>query len=264
MSPTDQWTSGADYEQWMGRWSRLLAQEFLKWLNIPAGLRWIDVCCGSGIVTEAIVEHGAPASVAGVDASSDQIAFACQHRAHPNVTFETADAMALPFPDASFDVVACGLGLNFIPDPTRALEEFSRVTHPGGTTAVYVWDYAHGARFLREFWDAAVVIDGEASAFDQARRFPMCRPDGLRGLFEQAKLEDLTLRSLDVVTRFASFDDYWEPFLTGQGSAPNYLATRDTKIQTAIRERLKAVLPTNAQGGIDLPARAWAIRARRP
>jgi SAM-dependent methyltransferase len=259
----DRWTSGAHYDQWIGRWSRLLAQEFLKWLDVPAGLRWIDVCCGSGVLSEAIVERSAPTSIVGVDASTQQIAFARQHRAHSSVLFETADAMALPFPDASFDVAVCGLGLNFIPSPDRALEDFCRVTRPGGTIAVYVWDYAHGARFLREFWDAAIAIDGEAVAFDQARRFPMCTQAGLRGLFQEAKLEDLSPHALDVVTRFATFDDYWEPFLTGQGSAPTYLATREQKIQTAIRERLRAVLPTNAKGTIELPARAWALRATR-
>ena len=88
----ERWTSGAHYDQWMGRWSRLLAQVFLKWLDVPAGLRWIDVCCGSGMITEAIVERNAPASVVGVDASTEQIGFARQHRAHPKVSFETADA----------------------------------------------------------------------------------------------------------------------------------------------------------------------------
>jgi SAM-dependent methyltransferase len=260
----DRWTSGADYDQWMGRWSRLLAQEFLKWLNLPAGLRWIDVCCGSGVLTEAIVEHNSPIGIVGVDVSSDQINFARQHRARPNVTFETGDAMSLPFPDSTFDVAVCGLGLNYIPSPACGLEEFQRVTKPGGAIAVYVWDYLHGARFLREFWDAAIAIDDEAASFDQARRFPMCTPEGLRGLFEQTKLEDSTLHVIDVVTSFANFDDYWEPLLTGQGSAPNYLATRGQSIQTAIRQRVQAALPVNAHGRIDLPARAWAIRARRP
>lgn len=118
MIPADRWTSGADYDQWMGRWSRLLAHEFLKWLRLPAGLQWIDVCCGSGIVTEAIVEGCAPEKIAAVDASSAQIEFARPHRAHPNVTFEVADAMALPFEDASFDAAVCGLGLNYFPDPS--------------------------------------------------------------------------------------------------------------------------------------------------
>ena len=240
-----------------------MAQEFLKWLELPAAQRWLDVCCGSGVITEAIAERNAPAAVVGVDASPEQVSFARQHCAYPNVVFETADAMALPFPDSNFDVVVCGLGLNFLPSPSRALEEFSRVTKSGGTIAVYVWDYAHGATFLREFWDAAIAIDRQAATFDQAYRFPMCTQEGLRSLFEKAKLEGLTSHALDVITRFTSFDDYWEPLLTGQGSAPNYLAARDQQIKTAIRERLRAVLPANPQGAIDLPARAWAIRARR-
>jgi hypothetical protein len=129
--------------------------------------------------------------------------------------------------------------------------------------AAYLWDYAQGARFLREFWDAAIAIDAEAAASDQARRFPICTPEGLRSVFEQAKLEDLAVSTLEIVTRFASFEDYWEPLLTGQGSAPNYLATRDKKTQAAIREHLRAVLVLHARGAIELPACAWAIRARR-
>ena len=260
----DRWTSGAAYDQWMGRWSRLLAHEFLKWLSLPTGLRWIDVCCGSGVLTETIVECSQPAAVAGVDISPEQISFARQHRAGNNVAFEIANAMSLPFADASFDVAVCGFGLNYLPNPRHALEEFQRVIRPGSVVAIYVWDYEQGARFLREFWDAAIAVDSEATAFDQARRFPMCTPDGLRALFAEAKLEDATTQALDIVTRFTDFEDYWEPILSGQGSAPNYLATRDPQIQTKIRDRLRATLPINSEGVIELPARAWAIRARRP
>jgi SAM-dependent methyltransferase len=259
----DKWTSGGHYDQWMGRWSRLLAQEFLKWLDFPAGMKWIDVCCGSGVVTEATVELSAPASVAGVDASAEQIRFACEHRAYPNVSFEIGDATTLRCPDSGFDVAVCGLGLNYIPNPALALEGFRRITRLGGTVAVYVWDYAQGARFLREFWDVAIAVDSEAASFDQAQRFPMCTQEGLRSLFEQAKLEDADVHGLGILTRFANFDDYWEPLLTGQGSAPNYLATRGEQIRTAIRERLRVTLLTNAEGAIELPARAWAIRGKK-
>jgi SAM-dependent methyltransferase len=257
----DRWTSGANYDQWMGRWSRLLAREFLTWLDLPGGLRWIDVCCGSGAVTEAIVECCEPECIVGIDTSSEQIEFARQHRTQPNVTFQTGNAMALPFANASFDVAVCGLGLNYIPSPVRGLEELRRVIRSRGTVAVYVWDYAEGARFLREFWDAAIAADSEAAMFDQARRFPICTPEGLRALFEQAGLQELIVHPLRVVTCFKSFDDYWQPLLTGQGSAPNYLATCDQHSQVLIRERLRAVLPANAQGEIELPARAWAISA---
>jgi len=259
----EKWTSGAAYDQWMGRWSQLLARDFLSWLNMTPNLRWLDVCCGSGILTEAVVEHCSPARVAGLDASPKQIQFAREHRASANVAFEIGDAMALPFAEASFDVAVCGLGLNFIPTPERALQEMRRVAVPGGVLAVYVWDYAEGARFLREFWDAAAAVDREALTFDQAQRFPLCHPDALRNLFEGAGLEQVKVCALDITTRFANFDDYWQPLLTGQGTAPNYFASRDERTQSAIRERLRGSLITNSKGEIELPARAWAIRGCR-
>jgi SAM-dependent methyltransferase len=259
----DKWTSGAAYDQWMGRWSRLVADEFLKWLALEPGLRYLDVCCGSGVLTQAIVERGSPADIAGIDASADQIAFARAHRTAPGVTFYTGDALNLPFPPLSFDVAVCGLGLNFVPDPERALDEMRRALAPDGKIAVYVWDYADGARFLREFWDAAVLIDPGASAHDQARRFPLCQPDALQKLFERAKLRKIEIAALHISTAFPSFDDFWLPLLSGQGSAPNYLASRGETTRDAIREQLRQSLPIDAQGAIVLPARAWAIRGQR-
>jgi SAM-dependent methyltransferase len=256
----DRWTSGAGYDLWMGRWSRILADQFLKWLQVPARASWLDVCCGGGIVTQVIVEACSPAGVVGVDASPAQIAFAREKRIYPNVTFNVGDAMALPFQDASFDVAVCGLGLNFVPEQVGALREMRRVTRPGGTVAVYVWDYIQGARFVREFWDAALAVDREAIEFDQGRRFPWCTPQGLQQLFESAGLRQASVRALDIVMQFASFDDYWEPFLSGQGSAPAYLASRDEATRNAIRARLRVALPGKAKGAIELPARAWAAR----
>lgn len=247
----------------MGRWSRLLADEFLNWLSLPSNLRWLDVCCGSGVLTEAVVQRFAPARVVGIDASPQQIEFASAHRAHSSVAFETADAMRLPFAEASFDVVVCGLGLNFIPEPARALDEMRRVTVAEGVIAAYVWDYAEGARFLRQFWDAAAAVDPEARVYDQAQRFPMCNPDALRELFQRSGLRQVEVRGLDVTTQFESFDEYWQPLLTGQGSAPSYLATRDEVTTSAIREQLRASLPRAGDGAIELPARAWAVCGRR-
>lgn len=259
--PLEQWTSGPAYEQWMGRWSRLLAEQFLQWLAIPPDARWLDVCCGSGVLTEAIAERCSPRSVAGVDASSAQIAFANQHRRRPGISFDLADALSIPFPDASFDVALCALGLNYIPDPIRALQEMQRVTTANGLIAVYVWDYSEGATFLRHFWDAAASVDREAPHFDQARRFPMCTLEGLRKLFESAHCQRIELKALEIVTRFENFEDYWTPLLSGQGTAPNYLATRSEKVRAEIRDRLKSSFQAGESESIELPARAWAARA---
>ena len=260
----DKWTSGAAYDLWMGRWSRLLADEFLQWLNLPAGRQWLDVCCGSGVMSQAIGERWSPAGVVGIDMAPAQVAFAREHRASPRIVFTAGDAMALPFRDANFDVATCGLGLNYVPDSSRVLQEMQRVVRPQGTVAAYVWDYAEKARFLREFWDAALAVDPEAPAFDQARRFPLCTRDGLERLFAGAGLEHVRLQAIEITTRFANFEDYWEPLCSKQGSAPNYLASRDAATRNAIHERLKARLAAGAQGPIVLPARAWAVSGRRP
>jgi ubiquinone/menaquinone biosynthesis C-methylase UbiE len=259
----DKWTSGAAYDQWMGRWSRLVAEAFVVWLDLPQKSCWLDVCCGSGVLTEAVANRRAPAQIVGMDASPQQISYAREHRSQPNITFETGDAMHLRFNDARFDAIVCGLGLNYLPDPTDALREMRRVAAPQGTVAIYVWDYAHGARFLREFWNAAAVCDSEAPQHDQANRFTQCNPEALQKLFEQAGLEEIKVQALDINTRFTSFDDYWQPLLLGQGSAPNYLASRNEVTRNAIRERLRASLLSNAEGAIELPARAWAVRGHR-
>jgi SAM-dependent methyltransferase len=257
----DKWTSGADYDQWMGRWSRLLAGEFVKWLRLPANLRWLDLCCGTGVLTEAIVEHSAPSQVTGIDASAQQIAFASTHRSGTNVVFQTSDAMSLPFGQSAFDVVVCGLGLNYLPEPLRALAEMRRVVAPSGVIAIYVWDYSEGARFLREFWEAAAAIDPNALRYDQARRFPQCTPPALQKIFHDAHLDRVLVAPLDITTRFENFDDYWQPLLTGQGSAPSYLETLDPNTRSDIRARLRQSL-FSADGPIELPARAWAVRGQ--
>ena len=259
----DKWTSGAAYDQWMGRWSRLVADSFVRWLDLSSNLRWLDVCCGSGILSEIIANRCAPALVAGVDASPQQIDFANVHRSRPTVSFETGDAMHLRFNDSSFDAIVCGLGLNYLPSAADALREMRRVAVPQSTVAIYVWDYARGVRFLREFWDAAAACDSEAPQHDQANRFTQCNPEALQKLFEQAGLQEIELQALDITTRFTGFDDYWQPLLSGQGSAPNYLASRGEDTRNAIRERLRTSLHTNADGVIELPARAWAVRGQR-
>jgi SAM-dependent methyltransferase len=248
----------------MGRWSELLAAEFLSWLNLPPGLRWLDVCCGTGVLSAAIAERCSPAAVRGVDLSPAQLAHARERRANPSITFNVADALALPFEGERFNAVVSGLGLNFIPDPARAVSEMRRVTIRGGVIACYVWDYSGGARFLREFWDAALAVDPAAAEFDQGARFVLCAPDKLQAAFEASQIKDSVVHALEVTTRFASFDDYWAPFSSGQGSAPVYLASRDERIRTAIRNRLESSLPREPGGAISLPARAWAIRALRP
>ena len=259
----DRWEAGHAYEAYIGRWSRLIAAEFVSGLAVPPGARWLDVGCGTGALSAAILELAAPREVVGIDPSAGFVAHAARHVASDRARFETGDAQSLAAPDGGFDAAVSGLVLNFVPAPERALSEMVRVTRPGGQVAFYVWDYADGMQYLRRFWDAAVALDPAASDLDEGRRFRICQPGPLERLASQAGLRDVACRPIDVATRFAGFDDYWTPFLGGQGPAPGYVASLDDVRRTVLRDRIRERLPVAADGSIELIARAWAVRGTR-
>ena len=264
MSPSDVWASGAAYEPYLGRWSRLVAGQFLPSLGARRAGRWLDVGCGTGVLTRAVLELARARAVVGIDPSEGFLAYARSETAAAGAHFAAADARALPFGEEVFDAVVSGLVLNFVPDPARGLAEMARVARQGGVVAAYVWDYAGEMQMMRRFWDAAVALHPAAGDLDEGRRFPICRPEALRALAEAADLERIESRAIDVPTVFRDFDDYWTPFLGGQAPAPGYVASLDEERRVALRERIRATLPTEPDGSIRLIARAWAVRGERP
>jgi ubiquinone/menaquinone biosynthesis C-methylase UbiE len=135
----DRWATGDLYEPYVGRWSRLVARDFLAWLDTPAGLDWLDIGCGTGALSEAIVEGCAPERLVGVDPSAGFLDFACQRLRNTGAELQKADAQDLPFARAEFDRVVSGLVLNFVPDQPRAAAEMARVARSGGEVALYIW-----------------------------------------------------------------------------------------------------------------------------
>jgi SAM-dependent methyltransferase len=260
----DTWAAGDPYECYVGRWSRLVARDFLAWLGQPAGLEWLDVGCGTGALSASIVAAADPKAVIGVDPSDGFLALARALLGDRRVRFKRGDAQALPLPNAAVDVAVSGLVLNFVPAPARAVGEMRRAVRPGGAVALYVWDYAGQMQIMRHFWDAAAALDPAARALDEAVRFPICRPEPLADLLAAAGLEAVTTTAIDVPTVFADFDDYWTPFLGGQGPAPGYCVSLPETQRTALRERLRTVLPVDASGRIALTARAFAVRGEVP
>src|SRR5262245_41892473 len=142
------WASGSPYDLYVGRWSRPVAHELLTWLTVPSGSRWLDVGCGTGALSETILQVAAPAEGVGADASEGCIAYAREQIKDARAAFEVADAQALPFASGRFDAAVSGLMLNFVPGPERAVAEMARVARPGGTVAAYVWDYADGMQLM--------------------------------------------------------------------------------------------------------------------
>ena len=256
---SDNWERGDPYEQYVGRWSRRVAADFLGWLRIPAGRRWLDVGCGTGALCAAIVEQCAPASVIGVEPSEGFLTTA-RNRLAGRAVFHRGTATEIPLEAASVDVVVSGLALNFVADPRAALAEMARVTGNGGTIAAYVWDYADKMELMRIFWDTVVELTPEAVKMDEGKRFPLCRPGALLDLFASAGLYNCEVSSIDIATPFANFDEFWQPFLGGQGPAPAYVLSLDEAARTRLRDRLQERLPADSNGTISLTARAWAVR----
>jgi SAM-dependent methyltransferase len=190
---------------------------------------------------------------------------ACQsHITDPRATFDVADAQSLPLESVRFGVAVAGLVLNFVPKPSLAVREMARAVRAGGVVAAYVWDYAGKMQLMRYFWDAAVELDRSAFELDEGRRFPLCQPDALAGLFAQAGLHEVRVRPIDIPTRFRDFNDYWTPFLGGQAPAPGYAMSLSEEARAALRERIRAKLPVASDGSINLMARAWAVRGQTP
>jgi SAM-dependent methyltransferase len=258
----DVWASGAAYEPYVGRWSRLVSTEFVGWLDVPAEGRWLDVGCGTGAVTDSVLRVCSPAIVVGLDPSEGYAQYARGHVTDSRVGFAVGTATALPIRDGEVDAAVSGLVLNFVPDPEQAVSEMVRVTRPGGTVGSYVWDYAGDMQLMRYFWDSAAALDPRAKKLHEGVRFPLCRPDPLSAVLAGVGLADVQLRPIDVATRFRDFDDYWTPFLGGQAPAPGYAMSLSDDRRAELREHIRVRLPYSRDGSIPLVARAWAVQGR--
>jgi SAM-dependent methyltransferase len=257
----DTWQGLSSYEAYIGRWSRQVARQFVKQLRVAPASVWLDIGCGSGALSAAIVEECDPARVFALDRSFE---FVRQSLTRPAqgmiIRFLTGDAAYLPVRNQRVDAAVSGLVLNFVPEPVRAVSEMARSVRPGGSVATYVWDYAEGMQGIRLFWDAATALNAKVAELDEANRFPICAPAALQKVFRDAGLSDAQVSSITVPMHFRDFDDFWTPFLGGQGPAPTYVASLGDEERGALRERLRLLVPPSADGSIHLSAKAWVAR----
>lgn len=256
----DQWAAGSHYEDFMGRWSRLLAPQFISWLQIRRGVHWLDVGCGTGSLAQAICGLADPASVVGCDPAIPFVEFAREHGRDGRMSFVAAGVGSLPRRPGGYGSVVSLLALNFFPDSEAAIHEMRSLAAPQATVSACVWDYSDGMQFLRHFWDAAAAVDSAARELDEGNRFPLCRRDALTELFRSGGLGDVRCEPIEIPTVFANFDDYWRPILGGTGPAPSYVASLDADRRAILAQKLERTLQRGIDGAITLTARAWAVR----
>lgn len=251
----------AAYDRLMGPWSRMIGERFIDWLKPAKGLRWLDVGCGAGAFTQIIQRTAAPTAVVGVDPAAAQIAHARVQA--PNAEFHVADAMALPFADGEFDIVTSALVINFIPDRAKALKEMYRVLRPGGLVTAYVWHRAPTAN------DApfAPIERGLESIGAEVLRPPMrpeSTPDGAAAALRAAGFSDIAVTVLDAVRSFRDFDDYWDTHCLPIAPPGQAIARLNDQGRANLRDRMRAILPANADGTVSYSSRALAFKARKP
>jgi SAM-dependent methyltransferase len=252
------------YEQYMGRWSRLLAPAFVSFAAPQDGDRVLDVGTGIGALATAVHAATKTGEIVGVDPSAGFVAYAQHAAPSPRVRFETGDGQVLPYADGLFDHTLSMLVINFIPDHGKALREMRRVTRAGGRVSACVWDYGDGMESLRIFWDEAVALE-PAAAPKHERNMKLTRQGELGALWRSAGLIEVREQALTIEQAFSSFDDYWGPFLRGTGPGGAYVVSLDDerrrRLETRMRQRL---LGDKADGAFALKARAWCVRGEVP
>lgn len=259
----DDWASGDSYDAYIGRWSRRIAPLFLDFVDAGSGLRWLDVGCGTGALSQAVIECCNPADLIGVEPADSFRERASALISSPRARFEAGDATALPLDDGGRDVTVSGLVLNFVAEKEKALAEMKRVTAEGGTVAFYVWDYVGGGlELLRAFWEAAIALNPAAGEFAEGKRFPWCEPVAMAALAREAGFSEVQVEALETPSVFRDFDDYWRPFTLGTGPAPGYYKKLNETDREALRARLDSSLPRAADGSIPMAARALAVRGK--
>ncbi len=255
----DLWQSGNPYEFFMGRWSKPIAELFVDWLSPKPWLRWLDVGCGTGALSEAIINKHNPKIVYAID-QSEEFVLSAQKRLGDKAECKVGNALSLPFGDASVDIVVSGLVLNFITTPEKALDEMKRITIKGGTVAAYIWDYAGNMEFLSYFWDTAIELDPDASILHEGRRFPDSNGKALATIFESVGFSNIKTIPLEIEITFSNFENYWQPFLGGQGPAPTYISKLKPPKRKLLQAALLQKLPIQNNGSIILSARSWAVK----
>jgi SAM-dependent methyltransferase len=235
-----------------------MAARFVAWLDLPPALDWVDIGCGTGALTSTILATAAPRSLVGIDQSEGFLKHARAENPDPRARFVVGDAGSLPCPNQSVDAAVSALAYNFFPDRPAALAEMRRVSRPGATVALYVWDYpGGGVGFISAFWRAATALDPAAAGLAEGVRFPFCTAETLAKELADGGLNDVEVQGIEHLAAFAGFDDFWVPFTLGAGPAPGYYQSLHEERREALESKLRSNL---GSGPIEFLLRAWAMR----
>jgi SAM-dependent methyltransferase len=250
------------YDRLMGRWSRRLAPLLIGFGALADGERIVDVGCGTGSLTFAFPTLANVAAVTGIDATEPFVVAARARSTDPRITFDVGDARALPYADALFDRAYSSLVLHLVPDAEKVVAEMRRVVRPGGTVVAAVWDNYGGQTFTRILWDIAGVLE---PALVRPYFRSLNGPGELAEAWLAAGLKDVEETNLMIRMEFASFDDYWAPFGTGESPHGKYVVGLPEPARETLKHHVRrAYLGNRPDGPRSMVSVAWACRGTVP
>jgi ubiquinone/menaquinone biosynthesis C-methylase UbiE len=240
-----------NYEKLMGRWSRRLAPLFIAHAGIAEGEKILEIGCGTGSLTFALVEAAELAGLTAIDHSEIYLAAAQAKNRDPRIQLEHGDGCALRFANGSFDRALSMLVLpSVLPQPELMVAEMRRVTRPGGVVAGAFWDSPGGSSSQRMLWDTAAALDDAAAeARDRTMSRPVYAPGALPRMWAEAGLVEIDQQSLMIRMDFKDFADYWGPFASGEGALGAYVSTLDATRLDRLEQRLRSAYLTGRPDG---------------
>jgi SAM-dependent methyltransferase len=250
---------GEAYERLMGRWSRLAGEIFLDWLDIPANVRWLDVGCGNGAFTAALIARCAPAEVIGIDPSEGQLSFARTRPGAKSAQFRIGDAQALPFGDDRFDVAVMALVITFLSDPGKAVSEMARVVRPGGWVGTYMWDVPGGGTPVHPIY---VAMESLGMPSPRPPGAEVSRRDAMQALWKDAGLELIETQVIQIPVMYSDFDDFWDANTVPVGPQGKAIQEMSPTVRAQLRARLREQLPVGPDGRIAYESFANAVKGR--
>ena len=258
---TFRFNDGDAYDRYMGVWSRAACPAFLGWLAAPGKAKWLDVGCGTGALTAAILDSRQPESLLAIDPAAAQVETARKRFTAPHLRFEVADACALPCRDASCDVVASALVVNFIPDRAKAVAEMHRVLRPGGLVGAFVWDFAVDRspsgpvrRALAALGTPPPPVPGTGDS-----RLPQ-----FSALFAAAGFVEVETRVFDVALDFEDPTAFWIAQSTGFSPVARFVKGLSEEQRREAQAMVEAELEILPGGLARYTARANAVKGRKP
>jgi SAM-dependent methyltransferase len=252
-------TDGEAYERLMGRWSRLVGESFLDWLDAPKGLRWLDVGCGNGAFTEELIARCTPAAVTAIDPSEDQLAYRRTRAGADVADFQVGDARKLTFSDGSFDVAVMALVISFLPNPEKAIAEMTRVVRPGGLVATYMWDVPGGGVPCDPIY---VGLESMGMTSVRPPNAGSSKREAMQKAWETAGLCSIETRVIRIPVTYSSFDDFWDSNTVPIGPQGKLIDGMSKNEREQLRTRVRGRLPTSSDGRIAYEAFANAVKGR--